>query len=124
VDILIKPAKLDENEYEIIKQHPRIGYEIIKDIEFNQPISVMVIQHHERLNGTGYPAGLKADEIILEAKILAVADVVEAMTSHRPYRVSLGIDRAIEEIARNKGILYDSQIVEACIDFLKEKGTL
>jgi putative two-component system response regulator len=124
VDILIKPAKLDENEYEIIKQNPQIGYEIIKDIEFNQPISVMVIQHHERLNGTGYPAGLKADEIILEAKILAVADVVEAMTSHRPYRVSLGIDRAIEEIARNKGILYDTQIVEACIDFLKEKGTL
>ncbi len=122
VDILIKPAKLDENEYEIIKQHPQIGYEIIKDIEFNQPISVMVIQHHERLNGTGYPAGLTSDEIILEAKILAVADVVEAMTSHRPYRVSLGMDRAMEEIARNKGILYDPQVVEACIDYLKEQG--
>jgi len=122
VDILIKPAKLDQMEYEIIKQHPQIGYEIIKDIEFNQPIAIIVVQHHERLNGSGYPGRLKSDDIIPEAKILAVADVVEAMTSHRPYRASLGIERAIDEISKNRGILYDSRTVDACIEYLKEKG--
>jgi putative two-component system response regulator len=122
VDILIKPSKLDTMEYEIIKQHPKIGYDIIKDIEFDHPIPKIVIQHHERLNGSGYPAKLKSKDIILEAKILAVADVVEAMTSHRPYRVSLGINKAIDEIASHKGTLYEASIVDACIDYIKKNG--
>jgi len=122
IEILIKPSKLDDMEFEIIKQHPQIGYEIIKDIEFERPISQIVLQHHERLNGSGYPSGLKSADIIQEAKILAVADVVEAMTSHRPYRVSLGVQKAIDEIASNKGILYDTSIVDACIDYIKDKG--
>ncbi|MBN1797870.1 MAG: response regulator [Spirochaetales bacterium] len=122
VDILIKPSKLDAMEYEIIKQHPQIGYEIIKDIEFERPISQIVIQHHERLNGSGYPSHLKSEDIIQEAKILAVADVVEAMTSHRPYRVSLGVEKAIAEIDSNRGVLYDAPIVDACIDFIKNAG--
>jgi putative two-component system response regulator len=122
VDILIKPSKLDEMEFEIIKQHPQIGYEIIKDIEFNQPIPLTVIQHHERLDGSGYPSRLKAKDIIPEAKILAVADVVEAMTSSRPYRASLGIEKALEEITTHKGTRYDRRAVEICIKYIKKNG--
>jgi len=114
-EILSKPGQLTEVEFAIIKSHPQAGYEILKNIEFPWPIADIVIQHHERINGSGYPAGLKDQEIALEAKILAVADVVEAMSSHRPYRPALGLDKALKEIVNNKGVFYDGNVVEACI---------
>ncbi|MCD6407528.1 PAS domain S-box protein [bacterium] len=120
-EILSKPRKLTEIEMNMVKNHPREGVEIIKFIEFPWPIHKIILQHHERLNGSGYPEGLKGDEILLEARILAVADVVEAMSSHRPYRPALGIEKALEEIKKNKGILYDPDVVDACIRVF-EKG--
>jgi putative nucleotidyltransferase with HDIG domain len=121
-EILSKPTKLTELEYTIIKTHPQAGYEILKNIEFPWPIADIVLQHHERLDGSGYPAGLKDGEILLEARILAVADVVEAMSSHRPYRPSFGLDKAMEEINLNSEILYDPQAVAACQQLLFEKA--
>ncbi len=121
-EILSKPTKLTEMEFNIIKVHSETGYNILKDIEFPWPIADIVLQHHEKLNGSGYPQGLKNGQILLEAKILAVADVVEAMASHRPYRAGLGIDFALEEIEKNKGILYDAKIVDACARLFREKG--
>ena len=121
-DILSKPTHLNEIEFELIKKHPVVGYNILKDIEFPWPVAKIVLQHHERLNGSGYPNGLKAKDITLEAKILAVADVVEAMASHRPYRAALGIEKALEEIRRNRNILYDSDAVDACLRLFNEKG--
>ncbi|HEX2694809.1 MAG TPA: HD domain-containing phosphohydrolase [Acidobacteriota bacterium] len=121
-EILSKPAKLTDIEFTIIKTHPQVGYDILKNVEFPWPIADIVIQHHERLDGSGYPAGLKGDAILLEARIITVADVVEAMSSHRPYRPSHGIDKALEEIALNKGILYDTAVVEACLRLFNEKG--
>ena len=121
-DILSKPGKLTLPELAIIKEHSRMGYEILKTIEFPWPIALITLQHHERLNGSGYPSGLPGDRIIYEAKILAVADVVEAMSSHRPYRPSLGIDLALEEIGANKGNIYDPRIVDACVELFKNKG--
>ena len=120
--ILSKPAKLKNLEMEIIKEHPQIGYDILKGIEFPSPVAQMVLQHHERIDGSGYPQGLLGGEIYLGAKILGVADVVEAMASHRPYRASLGIDKAIDEISKNSGILYDSAVVDAGLILLREKG--
>ncbi len=120
-EILSKPAKLNEIEFELMKSHPSVGYEILKKIDFPWPVAEIVLQHHERLNGSGYPQGLKGDDILLEARILGVADVVEAMSSHRPYRPALGIDKALEEISKNKGILYDPQVVEACLKLFSEK---
>jgi len=120
-EILSKPTKLSELEYAIIKTHPQAGYEILKNIEFPWPIADIVLQHHERLDGSGYPAGLKDGEILPEARILSVADVVEAMSSHRPYRPSFGIDKALEEVSLNSGILYDSQAVFACQQLFLEK---
>ncbi len=114
-EILSKPGQLTEVEFAIIKSHPQAGHEILKNIEFPWPISDIVIQHHERMNGTGYPAGLKGDEIVMEARILAVADVVEAMSSHRPYRPAIGLEKALKEIVNNKGVLYDASVVEACM---------
>jgi PAS domain S-box-containing protein/putative nucleotidyltransferase with HDIG domain len=114
-EILSKPGQLTEVEFAIIKSHPQAGYEILKNIEFPWPIADIVIQHHERINGSGYPAGLKDQEIAMEAKILAVADVVEAMSSHRPYRPALGLDKALKEIVNNKGVFYDANVVEACM---------
>jgi len=122
LEILSKPGKLNELEYQIIKTHPRAGYEIIKHIDFPWPIAEMILQHHERMDGSGYPMGLKNGEIILEARIIAVADVVEAMSSHRPYRSALGIEAALQEIEKNKGKLYDPQVVDACIKVFKKKG--
>jgi len=120
--ILSKPGKVSNVEYKLIKTHSRTGYEIIKNIEFPYPIEEIILQHHERLDGSGYPLGLKDKDIMLEAKILAVADVVEAMSSHRPYRPALGINKALEEIDNNKGILYDTNVVEACKNlFIKKK---
>jgi response regulator RpfG family c-di-GMP phosphodiesterase len=120
-EILSKPSKLSEIEYRLIKNHSQIGYDILKSIEFTWPIAQIVLQHQERLNGSGYPQGLKGDDILLEAKIIAVADVIEAMSSHRPYRPALGIDKALEEISKNKGILYDPEVVDTCLMLFKEK---
>jgi response regulator RpfG family c-di-GMP phosphodiesterase len=121
-DILSKPGKLSEIEWEMIKTHVQGSYEILKDLEFSQPIAMMALQHHERLDGSGYPNGLKGDEMLLEAKILAVADVVEAMSSHRPYRPALGIDKALEEIYINRGVLYDPDAVDACVKLFREQS--
>lgn len=114
-EILSKPGKLSHIEYELIKTHPQVGYDILKPVEFPWPIANIVLQHHERLDGSGYPKGLRGDAILLEARILAVADVVEAMTSHRPYRPGLGRDAALAEIQQGSGKLYDSAVVEACV---------
>ncbi len=120
-EILNKPSKLDEAEMTLIKRHRQAGFEILKDIEFPWPIASIVLQHHERLDGSGYPLGLTQENIMLEAKILSVTDVVEAMASHRPYRPALGIDKALEEISRNKGVFYDAEIVEICLKLFDEK---
>ena len=121
-EILTKPGRLNKIEFDLMKTHPKVGYDILKGIEFPWPIAKTVLQHHERINGSGYPLGLKGKEILLEARILGVADVVEAMASHRPYRPALGIDRALEEISKHKGILYDPEAVEACLRLFAEKG--
>jgi len=120
-EILAKPSRLSDIELSLIKSHSQLAYDILKDIDFSYPVAQIVLQHHERLNGSGYPQGLKGDDILLEAKIIAVADVVEAMSSFRPYRTALGIDAALEEISRNKGILYDSEVVDVCWKLFKEK---
>ena len=121
-EILTNPYKLSEAEFSIIKTHPLGGYEILKKIEFPWPIADIVLQHHERLDGSGYPRGLSGDDIILESRILAVADVVEAMFSHRPYRPALGLDRALLEVSEKRGILYDSKAVDACLKLCSERG--
>jgi PAS domain S-box-containing protein/putative nucleotidyltransferase with HDIG domain len=120
-EILNKPGRLNDMEMNLIKTHPQVGYEILKTIEFPWPVAQIVLQHHERLDGSGYPQGLKGDEILLEARILAVADTVEAMSSFRPYRPALGIERALKEISRNRGILYDPKVVDVCLRLFKEK---
>jgi HD-GYP domain-containing protein (c-di-GMP phosphodiesterase class II)/sensor domain CHASE-containing protein len=120
-EILSKPTKLSDLEFALIKTHSQGGYEVLKDIEFPWPIAQMVLQHHERLNGSGYPNALKSDQILIESKVIAVADVVEAMATHRPYRAALGIDIALEEIKKNKGILYDTAAVDACVKLFTEK---
>jgi len=120
-ELLVKPTALSEIEFEMIKTHAEVGYDILKDIDSPWPIAEIAYQHHERVNGTGYPRGLKGDEIIPEAKVVIVADVVEAMMSHRPYRAALGEDAAIKEITRNRGEFYDSGAVDACLRVF-EKG--
>lgn len=119
-EILSKPGKLSDIEFSLIKQHVENGYEILKAIDFPWPIAQIVLQHHERLDGTGYPYGLKAESILLEARILAVADVVEAMMSHRPYRAALGIEVALQEIELNSGKSFDAHIVSACLKLFRE----
>jgi PAS domain S-box-containing protein len=121
-EILSKPSKLTNLEFDLIKTHSQSGYDILKDIEFPWPLADFVLQHHERMNGSGYPRNLKGDEIFLEALIMAVADVVEAMASYRPYRPALGIELALEEIEKNKGILYDDAVVNACLKLFREKS--
>ncbi|MGA2525370.1 MAG: PAS domain S-box protein [Smithellaceae bacterium] len=121
-EILSKPTKLIDLEFNLIKTHSQSGYDILKDIEFPWPVADVVLQHHERMDGSGYPQGLKGDDILLEARILAIADVVEAITFHRPYRPAIGINLALEEISRNKGILYDAAAVDACLKLFREKG--
>ena len=113
---------MTENQYNLLKEHAQLGYDIVKNVQFPWPIAQMILQHHERLDGSGYPRGLKADEILLESRILAVADVVEAMSSHRPYRPSRGIDVALDEVLSNSGTLYDSAAVEACVDLFRHEG--
>ncbi len=121
-EILSRPTKLTNTEFALIKEHPRKGYEILKDVESSWPLAEIVYQHHERMDGSGYPRGLKGEEILLEARILAVSDVVEAMASHRPYRPSLGIDEALAEIGKNRGTLYDEAVADACLRLFREKG--
>ena len=120
-EILSKPGKITDLEFGLIKIHPQAGYDILKGINFPWPIAQMVLQHHERLDGSGYSQGLKGDAILLEARILAVADVVEAISAHRPYRPGLGIDVALEEITKNRGKFYDPQVVEACLALFREQ---
>lgn len=119
-EILSKPGRLNEFEYGLIKQHPQSGYDVLKSIDFPWPIAQMVLQHHERLDGSGYPQGLRGEEILLGARILSVADVVESMSSHRPYRPGLGVEAALDEITRMRGKLYDAQVVDACVALYKE----
>lgn len=118
-EILVKPSRLSENEFKLIQEHPRIGYSILKSVEFPWPLADMAHQHHERMDGSGYPQGLHGGEILEEARILAVADVVEAMSSHRPYRPALGVDAALEEIRRGRGELYDPRASDACLALFK-----
>jgi PAS domain S-box-containing protein/putative nucleotidyltransferase with HDIG domain len=121
-EILSKPSKLSDLEFRMVKSHADVGYQILKTIDFPYPIADIVHQHHERMDGSGYPKNISGSEILLEARILAVSDVVEAMASHRPYRPSIGIDKAFEEISRNKGILYDPVVVDACLRLFRDKG--
>ncbi|UCF90100.1 MAG: HD domain-containing protein [Desulfobacterales bacterium] len=121
-EILSKPIQLTELEVKMIQTHSQAGYDILKGIDFPWPIAQMVLQHHERMDGSGYPRGLSAKEILLGARIICVADVVETMASHRPYRPSVGIDKALEEITKNNGLLYDPKVVDACLRLLTEKG--
>jgi len=121
-DILSKPSPLSALEWGLIKAHSQVGYDILKTVDFPWPVAEIVLQHHERLDGSGYPQGLSGEGIILEARILGVADVVEAMASHRPYRSARGIDKALEEISQNKGILYDPEVVDVCLRLFTEDG--
>ena len=121
-DFLSKPGKLSKAEFSVIGAHPQIGRDILKSVDFVWPISTIVWQHHERLNGEGYPQGLKGDDIDLEARIITVADVVEAMASHRPYRASLGIERALEELEVNRGTRFDPDAVDTCLKLIREDG--
>jgi putative nucleotidyltransferase with HDIG domain len=119
-EILSKPSSLTKAEFDIVKTHVTGGYEILASVEFPWPVARIIIQHHERVDGSGYPDGLKTDNILVEAKILAVADVVEAMASHRPYRPAKGINQALDEITNNKGVLYDSRPVDACLKIFRK----
>jgi len=121
-ELLAKPTKLTNIEFSLIKVHPQTGFDILKDVGLPYPVAEIVFQHHERLDGSGYPQGLKDDQILLESKILAVADVTEAIATHRPYRPALGIDVALDEIAKNKGKLYDEKVVEVCLKLFREEG--
>jgi HD-GYP domain-containing protein (c-di-GMP phosphodiesterase class II) len=121
-EILNKPGRVSEVEFDMIETHCQAGYDILKEVDFPWPVADIVLQHHERLDGSGYPAGLKDEKILQEARIIAVADVVEAMSSHRPYRPTLGIDKALEEIVEKRGILYDPGAVDSCVEIFREKG--
>ena len=121
-EILSKPGRLSEAEFKLVQAHPQVAAETLADIDFPWPVQEIILQHHERLDGSGYPRGLKAEDILLEARILAVADIVEAMAHHRPYRPALGIEAALREIERGKGTLYDPQVVDACLRLFRERG--
>jgi len=115
-DLLSKPGQLTPQEFALIKTHPEVAYNILEPVTLPGNTAQIILQHHERMNGSGYPQGLKGEEILLEARILGVADVMEAMCSHRPYRASLGLAETLDEITRNKGILYDAAVVETCLN--------
>ena len=120
--ILAKPGKISDIEYRMIKTHPQLGCNMLKNIEFSLPVIDIILQHHEKEDGSGYPNGLKGKDIRLEAKILLVADVVEAMSSHRPYRPALSINKAIREIRKNRGKLFNPEIVDVCVELFEDKG--
>jgi len=122
VEILAKPTKLSELEFKLIQSHSEAGYAILKPMQFPWPVADTVLQHHERLDGSGYPKGLKGEEIILEARVIAVADTVEAMATHRPYRPALGLEVALAEIVKGRGTRYDAAVVDACLSLFREKG--
>lgn len=116
-EILSKPGRLSSFEFDLIKTHPLIGYDIMKGIEFPWPVARMILQHHERMDGSGYPNRVSGSQLLLESRILSVADVIEAMSSNRPYRPALGLSLALEEVCKNRNILYDGDVVEACLEF-------
>ena len=119
-EILTRPGRLSDIEFELVKRHPTVGSEILSRACLPWPIAEVALQHHERLNGSGYPSGLKGDEICLPARIIAVADVVEAMSQHRPYRAALGLEAALDEVSRGAGILFDADVVSACVDAFRD----
>jgi HD-GYP domain-containing protein (c-di-GMP phosphodiesterase class II) len=121
-EILSKTGKLTNIEFGMIQSHPQVGYEILKEIDFPWDVARIVLQHHERIDGSGYPQALKGENILLEARIIGLADIVEAMASHRPYRPALGIDKALEEISLNRGGLYDPSISDTCLRIFTQKG--
>jgi len=121
-EILSKPGKLRKSEFDLVKDHAEIGYGLLKTIEFSQPIAQIVLQHHERMDGSGYPNGLPGEKILIEARIMAVADVIESMSSHRPYRPAFSIEKALLEIILKRGVLYDPEVVDACVRLFNEKG--
>ena len=121
-ELLAKPTRLNEAEMALIRMHPQVGHDVLKDIEFPWPIAKVILQHHERMDGSGYPNGLKGPDILLEARIMAVADVVESMSSHRPYRPGLGLDAALAEIERFSGSRYDADVVNACTRLFRQKN--
>ena len=121
-EVLTRPRHLSPAEYSLVKTHPEIGYEILKNIDFTHPVAQMVYQHHERMNGSGYPRGIAGESILIEARILAVADVVEAICSRRSYRSAMGIEKAIKEILQYRGALYEPAAVDACVALFRDKG--
>ena len=121
-EILAKPGKLSWIEHRLVQEHAQAGYEVLKNVKFPWQIAEVVHQHHERIDGSGYPQGLKGEAILLKARILAVADVVEAMSSHRPYRPARGIEAALAEIERGRGTFFDTNVVDACLRLFREKG--
>jgi HD-GYP domain-containing protein (c-di-GMP phosphodiesterase class II) len=121
-EILSKPGKLSSVEFALIKGHPQASYDVLKGVEFPWPVAMVALQHHERIDGSGYPQGLKGEAILFEARIIAVADVVEAMSSHRPYRPGLGIEKALAEIERGRATAYDAEVVDACLRLFRKKG--
>jgi len=120
IEIMAKPSRLTKTEFQLLKDHPRIGYDIVKDIAFPWPVAHIILQHHERLDGSGYPEGLVGDAILPEARILAVADVVEAVCALRPYRPALGLEKALEEVRKGRGLRYDTRVVDACIKLFRD----
>jgi len=121
-EILVKPGRLTSIEFGLVKQHPQTAFEVLSPVEFPWPLAQIVLQHHERLDGSGYPQGLSGDDILPEAQILAVADVVEAMSSYRPYRPALGVEAALKEVSDGSGTRYYPEVVTACLRVFKEKG--
>jgi len=121
-EILVKPSRLSAGEYALVKEHTEFGYQVLRNIDFPWPVADIARQHHERIDGSGYPLGLKGEQITMEARIVAIADVVESMASHRPYRPGLGIDVALAEIEQNAGKLYDTDAASACLRLFQDKG--
>ena len=121
-EILSKPTRLSAPERALIQSHPQSSYEVLKNVKFTWPVAEVALQHHERMDGSGYPQGLRGEAILFEARIMAVADVIEAMSSHRPYRAALGLDAALAEIERGRGTVYDPAVADACLRLFREKG--
>jgi HD-GYP domain-containing protein (c-di-GMP phosphodiesterase class II) len=122
LEILNKPSELNEYEFGLVKTHVKTSCNIVKHIKYDSPVAEIILQHHERLDGSGYPFGISGNSIIKQARIVAVADVVEAICSHRPHRPSLGVDMALEEIRKNKGVLYDEEVVDACCELIEKEN--